>query len=171
MFMVVNSPPALGSFSVTPTTGGIASGSNGSTVFFFSAPDWLDEATDLPLTYELLYFITNTTAPTLSPVQVKSQNSIANSKLPPGVQSSRFIVFNFANIRDSFDALAVSETVEVESQLQAGVSATDAVASALAESLDTALNSADSSVVALRSPKWTVRSPLPAANSRERSVQ
>jgi len=140
----VNSPPVSGSFNVTPTSG-IATGSNSSTQFFFTSPDWLDE--DLPLTYEMLYY-TNVNDPSATfTIQAKSVNSIAFSKLPAGVESSSFNVFCFAYVRDSLSALTETDTALVSARLEDGISATEAAAKALADSLSNALSTADSDAV------------------------
>jgi len=145
LLLEVNSPPSSGSFNVTPRVG-IATGSNSSTQFFFTLPDWLDE--DLPLTYEMLYY-TNVNDPSATfTIQAKGLSTIAFANLPSGIESSNFEVFSFAYVRDSLTALTQTDTATVSVQLDAGISSTEAVANVLADSLSTALSTTDSNAVA-----------------------
>jgi len=146
MSSVVNSPPSSGSFDVTPSTGGIASGANSSTLFFFTVPDWLDDFSDLPLSYEILYFMVDIASGTFS-VQSKTQNSLAYTNLPPGLASAENKVFCFAYVYDNLNSFTTTDTVHVESKLEEGTSETEAVANALGSGLTAALGTGDSDSV------------------------
>jgi len=142
--LLVNGPPSGGSFNVTPSAG-FSIGSPSETSFLFASPNWVDDPTDLPLTYEFRYYTVSFDQS--SSVQQKSQTPSSFAKLPFGAAANNFQVFGYSNVRDALDALQVTGIVSVVSRLDSSVSSSDAVQNALNGSLSNALATSNPSLI------------------------
>eukprot|EP00981_Chlorochromonas_danica_P004712 scaffold946_cov171-Ochromonas_danica.AAC.12 len=132
----INSPPSLGSLSISPSTGSALS-----TIYVLTAGGWQDDSSDLPLTYVFLYWILPNSS--ISTLQGRSQISYLSTMLGQGLQSSSYSVTCAARIYDIYDAMA-NTTVNV--QVFAGPTLSS-YASTVQTSLTNALANRDASQV------------------------
>jgi hypothetical protein len=112
----VNSPPALGSFLVTPTTG-----TELTTSFTFSAPQWVDQ--DLPISYEFSFTISYLTSSAKSLIRGRSESTFTSSYLPSGLVSNNHRLLVRAALFDSLNAETSSTLLVTVTSL--GASAED----------------------------------------------
>ncbi|KAK3260962.1 hypothetical protein CYMTET_30109 [Cymbomonas tetramitiformis] len=108
--VVVNSPPAPGTFTVTPVSGTVLD-----TEFQMAAGGWEDE--DTPLWYQLSYMVTGgETNPQQTMLNEYKPETRASTKLPEeGLEAFGREVQMFVTVRDALGAVtSASATVEVQ---------------------------------------------------------
>ena len=122
--VTINSPPSLGSMSVSPS-----SGEELTTLFMLSSNRWIDE--DLPLTYEFGYV--STSGQTIS-LRSRSESAYCSSTLPAGTSttqpdgSSKHILISVAKVYDSYLAISLVQTAIEVTEKTKSLTTTDIVA-------------------------------------------
>ena len=100
----INKPPSSGSISITPLTG-----YNLNTSFTALTFDWVEDASDLPLTYDFRYQVPTSSSMTTVSLYFQSRSSLSSAKtlLPLGYPSQNYSV---AVLVTAYDVLLASAT-------------------------------------------------------------